>query len=110
MRRFHTSVTDLRQPFRQVIETFGFECGWADEAIYFVTAEESTPTSAVIDVRAQLSADGIRWLDEGSSLRLTGAGAAFLRLAHFGGYLRLVGTVSGPEPHCELTVRLALKG
>ncbi|HEY9294073.1 MAG TPA: hypothetical protein VIP98_22550 [Microlunatus sp.] len=110
MRSFHTSVTDLRQGYSEVIETFGYECGWAGEAIFFVTAEDATPSDAVIELRAQLSADGIRWLDEGSTLQLTGPGAGFIRLSHFGGFLRLRGTVGGVEQRCLLTVRLALKG
>ena len=110
MRSFHTSVTDLRQPFTDDFATFGYECGWADEAIFYATAEDRTPAEALIDLRVQLSADGIRWLDEGSTLQLTGPGAAFVKVRHFGGYLRLAGRVTGPEPRCVLTVRLALKG
>lgn len=110
MKDFHTSVTDLRQPFSGSFDTFPYECGWADEAIFFVTAEAQTPTEARIDLRVQLSADGIRWLDEGSTLQLSGPGAAFVRLQHFGGFLRLAGDVTGEQPQCTLTVRLALKG
>lgn len=106
MRTFATSVTDLRQEFRGSFETFPYECGWADEAIYFVTAEDQTPAGARIDLRVQLSSDGIRWLDEGTTLTLTGPGSTFARLTHFGGFLRLAGTTT----QCTLTVRLALKG
>ncbi|HLT62858.1 MAG TPA: hypothetical protein VK020_16770 [Microlunatus sp.] len=106
MRTFATSVTDLRQEFTGGFSTFPFECGWADEAIYFVTAEEATPADARVDLRVQVSADGIRWLDEGTTLTLTGPGSGFVRLTHFGGFLRLAGSTS----RCELTVRLALKG
>ena len=109
MRSFHTSVTDLRQGYSETIETLGYECGWAGEAIFFVTAEDATPTDAVIDLEVQLSADGIRWLDEGSTLRLTGPSAGFIRLSHFGGFLRLRGTVGGAARRCLLTIRLALK-
>jgi hypothetical protein len=110
MKSFHSSVTDLRQPFAGTVETFGYECGWADEAIFFVTAERQTPADAEVDLRVQLSADGVRWLDEGSGLRLAGPGEEFVRVRHFGGFLRLVGVITGPDPRSVLTVRLALKG
>ncbi|SDT33483.1 hypothetical protein [Microlunatus soli] len=110
MRTFHTSVTDLRQPFSGSFTTYPYECGWADEAIYFVTAEDQTPAGAEIALRVQLSADGIRWVDEGSTLQLSGPDAGFVRLAHFGGFLRLAGEVSADHGQAVLTVRLVLKG
>ena len=110
MKSFHTSVTDLRQDFANDFTTFPYECGWADEAIYFITAEQSTPQSSRIQLALQISADGIRWLDEGTTIELAGPGEAFTRVSEFGGFLRLRGTVEGPEPRCTLTVRLALKG
>lgn len=110
MKTFHTSVTDLRQSFSGSFDTFAYECGWAEEAIFFVTVEDPTPAGAEISLRVQLSADGIRWLDEGTTLQLTGPGAGFVRLHHFGGFLRLAGEITGADPRCLLTVRLALKG
>jgi hypothetical protein len=111
VKSFYTSVTDLRQPFVDTIDTFPYEAGWADEAIFFVTAEPDTPDTARIHLRAQISADGLRWLDEGSSLDIVGPTSGFVRISHFGGFLRLVGTVDDrTKPHCTLTVRLALKG
>ncbi|BDZ49601.1 hypothetical protein GCM10025867_18420 [Frondihabitans sucicola] len=108
---FHTSVTDLRQPFVETVETFPYECGWADEAIFFVTAETGTDESAQVSLGVQLSADGIRWLDEGSVLTLRGPASGFVRVTHFGGFLRLAGTVAGGTTNgATLTVRLALKG
>jgi hypothetical protein len=110
MHSFHTSVTDLRQVFDGDFTTFPYECGWADEAIYFVTAEDRTPSGTRLDLRVQISADGLRWLDEGTACTLEGPGSTFVRLSHFGGFLRLAGSASGPDPWCVLTVRLALKG
>jgi hypothetical protein len=111
MKNFHSSVTDLRQEFTSVVESFPYEAGWADEAIFFVTAEPQTPPGARISLSVQLSADGIRWLDEGSVIELAGPSSAFVRVAQFGDFLRLAGTVVDEnEPRCILTVRLALKG
>lgn len=110
MRSFHTSVTDLRQPFTDDVATVGYECGWAGEAIYFVTAEDATAPGTRVDLRVQLSPDGLRWVDEGTRFALDGPSATFVRLTHFGGFLRLAGTVTGGTGTAVLTVRLALKG
>jgi hypothetical protein len=111
MRNFHSSVTDLRESFRETITSFPYETGWADEAIYFVTAEAATPDTARITLRVQLSADGLRWVDEGATVELTGPSSTFVRLSHFGGFLRLIGeVVDDVDPTCTLTIRLALKG
>jgi hypothetical protein len=108
MKTFHSSVTDLRRRFSGEFETFPYECGWADEAIYFVTVEDETPASTAVTLRVQLSSDGIRWLDEDATLTLNGPASGFVRVAHFGGFLRLAGVVSSGE--AMVTVRLALKG
>jgi hypothetical protein len=108
MRDFHTSVVEFRRTFTDRVETFPMEAGWAHEAIFFVTVEPGTPADAGARLEVQLSADGIRWVDEGSVLELTGPGERLLRVSHFGGFLRLAGSVTGPS--CTLTVRLALKG
>jgi hypothetical protein len=111
MKNFHTSVVEFRRTFDGRIETFPMEAGWADEAIFFITAERDTPANATVRLGTQLSADGIHWVDEGSVLELTGPTERFLRVSHFGGFLRLTGAVTAPgDPRCTLTVRLALKG
>ncbi|MDR5699256.1 hypothetical protein [Agromyces aerolatus] len=110
MKHFSTSVVELRQDFASAIETHPFECGWAEEAIFFVEVHDASP-GTTITLRVQLSPDGIRWLDEGTTLAV--ADSAFVRVTQFGGFLRLVGiatTEDGRETPCVLSVRLALKG
>lgn len=110
MKTFATTVVELRQHFEKTIETHPFECGWADEAIVFVEPHDA-PSGDVVTLRVQLSPDGIRWIDEGTVLRVTGH--AMARLTHFGGFLRLVGVVTdvdGAATGTTLTVRIALKG
>ncbi|MFT4256036.1 MAG: hypothetical protein QM599_03635 [Pseudoxanthomonas sp.] len=110
MKTFATSVVELRQRFEQTVETHPFECGWADEAIVFVEAHDAAPGD-VVTLRVQLSPDGIRWIDEGTVLRVTEH--AMVRFTHFGGFLRLVGVVAdvdGAATGSTLTVRIALKG
>lgn len=110
MKTFYTSVIELRQEFGSAIATHPYECGWADEAIFFVElhdAEEGT----VLTLRVQLSADGIRWLDEGTVLETRDS--TFARITHFGGFVRLAGSATardGQVTPVTVSVRLALKG
>jgi hypothetical protein len=110
MRRFYTSVVELRQPFTSMVASEPYECGWADEAIFFITAEEEGADFDEIDLQAQISADGIRWVSEGTQVRLSGPGLAACRLSHFGGWLRVSGNIRGRSERAVLSVRLALKG
>lgn len=111
MRHFHTAVIERREPFQGAFAVQPHEAAWATEAIYFVRIEavEGSGATGTVRVHAQLSVDGTRWLDEGSSLDLAAEpGDAFLRLRHFGGWLRLRGEMDD-DVRCTLTVHLALK-
>jgi hypothetical protein len=110
MRTFYTSVVELRQPFTGMIASEPYECGWADEAIFFITAEEEGAEFDEIDLEVQISADGIRWVSEGTRVQLAGPGLAACRVSHFGGWLRVSGTARGRDERAVLSVRLALKG
>lgn len=109
MKNFYTAVVELRQEFASIIETHPYECGWADEAIFFV--ETNSAAGAIVSLRVQLSADGIRWIDEGTRIEVSDT--AFARITHFGGFIRLAGTVrddDGEVTSATVSVRLALKG
>lgn len=109
MRNFQMSVVERREPFCETFETSPFEAAWASEAIFFVRVEEADP-GTTIEADVQISADGIRWLDEGGSLPpITGTGDTFVRVSHFGGWLRLRGHIGGDGVDAKLTVQLALK-
>lgn len=110
MKTFMTTVVELRQRFVQTVETHPFECGWADEAIVFVEPHGAA-SGDIVTLRVQLSPDGIRWIDEGTVLRV--AEHTMARLTHFGGFLRLVGDATnadGVATETTLTVRIAFKG
>ena len=109
MRQFYTSVVERREPFRGSFVTEPYEAGWASEAIYFVSVDEPAEANLALDLRVQISVDGVEWIDEGSVLsRLGLEGRGFVRVTHFGGWLRLRGRA--PEDHdVVLTVQLALK-
>lgn len=110
MNNFYTSVVEFRQTFSSVVETHPYECGWADEAIFFVELHEPAEGTCV-GLRVQLSPDGIRWMDEGTAFEVTDT--AFAKVKHFGGFLRLVGSatdIEGRTVPTTISVRLALKG
>ena len=68
------------------------EAGWAREAIFFVRALDAKGPVGRGKARVQISADGIRWVDEGTTCKLPARTDAvtFARVAQFGNYLRLV--------------------
>jgi len=113
LRQFYTSVLERRKEFAGSVETPPFEGGWAGEAIFFVRVEQISEAT-VVDLRVQISPDGIHWVDEGSVLNsLSREGDRFVRVSHFGGWLRLAGNVSTRDgsrtPAATLTIHLALK-
>lgn len=113
MTPFYTSVVELEQLFEGSVATHPYECGWSREAIFFVQTSPDGPHDAHIDLRVQISPDGVRWLDEGSVVSVSADDHSFVKVSHFGGFLRLEGTVRdsrGEPTEAILTVRLALKG
>ena len=58
----------------------------------------------------QISPDGINWVDEGSAFApITGETLQFVRVMHFGGWLRLVGEVAGDGARFNVMIHLVLK-
>lgn len=110
MRHFYTAVVERQRDFVDAFDTHPFEAGWASEAIFFVRVEEVAGDDARLNAKVQISADGIRWVDEGGALPpISEAGDYFVRVSHFGGWLRLNGTITGAEARFKLTVQLVLK-
>lgn len=98
--------TDLSGSF----QTEPYECGWAAEALFFVRIQQQRGQDARMSARVQVSADGIHWMDEGTGFRpLSGEGDYFVRVSHFGGWLRLAGQVEGPEAEMNVMIHLVLK-
>jgi hypothetical protein len=94
----HTAVVARNERWSGVAATEPYEAGWATEAIIFMRAlaiehgpeavAEVLPTTA----RVQISADGMRWIDEGTTLPLPQSTEldTCARVAHFGNWLRVV--------------------
>ncbi|GIW08493.1 MAG: hypothetical protein KatS3mg060_3298 [Dehalococcoidia bacterium] len=97
MRRSHTVPIELFASLANgPYESEPYEAGWASEAIAFVYVREVAGPDPRLELRAQGSADGQRWVDLGAAFPpQTAPGGALLRLTHFGNWLRLVGAVSG---------------
>ncbi|MCG8586724.1 MAG: hypothetical protein MI757_18635 [Pirellulales bacterium] len=98
---------DLDGPF----ETEPFECGWADEALFFVRVQELIGDNVALSAAVQISADGVNWIDEGTAFpTISTQGDFFVRVKHFGGWLRLSGKVEGVEARVNVMIHLVLKG
>lgn len=110
MRQFLTTVIDFKYAYNASFDTAPYEVAWASEAIYFLRVEEVSGAAATLHVHVQISVDGVRWVDEGTvSGPLTKTGDFFLRVHHFGGFLRLRCEITGQEPRFQLTNNLVLK-
>jgi hypothetical protein len=110
MRHFQNSVLDFKLRVISDYVSAPLETAWATEAIFFLRIEEAEPQTFRFSPGAQISVDGVSWIDEGTSFPcLSAPGQYFVRLRHFGGWLRLIGRVEASTTGITLTVNLALK-
>ncbi len=110
MRNFYTVVLERMQAFHDNFDTEPYETAWASEAIFFIRVHEISGAGAVLNARVQVSVDGIEWIDEGTAFPpIRSAGNHFIKVTHFGGWLRLANTVGGTDPALTLTMHLVLK-
>lgn len=99
MRRSYLAAMQVFSPLPTGrFELEPFEVAWASEAIAVVYIDEVN-SGASLELRAQISVDGARWIDFGKAFRpITKPGGYFLQLSHFGTWLRLAGeVVGGPD-------------
>jgi hypothetical protein len=93
LRHSHLAVIERNVWWDGEFETEPYEVGWASEAIGFLRVLETEGAEPGIDLRVQISADGLQWVDEGSAIAgPMQPGVRFVRVSHFGGWLRVVGT------------------
>ena len=103
-----TSVIERRLTITETHTTHPYECGWADEAVFYVQTEH---TGTDLDLRAQISPDGLHWVDIEAPVRLSASEAiTAIRLTVFGGWLRLVLRGATPSSPATVLIHLALKG
>lgn len=91
VRQNYTATVERNRVFQGEFATEPYECGWAGEAIFFVRKLEATGAVAGTRVKVQISGDGMRWCDEGTTLELSASEVDFVRVKHFGNWLRLSG-------------------
>ena len=95
-RNSYTAVIERNAVWSGKFFSEPYECAWASEAIFFVRALAVSGTVQPIEARIQISPDGLHWCDEGTTFDLPNAADAlsFGRVTQFGGWLRIVGTVT----------------
>lgn len=112
LRRSYTAVVERNVRWQGDFASEPYEAAWASEAIFFVRALEVNPSgiAAAYSAAVQISADGIRWVDEGTRFDLPTQRDAvtFCKVRHFGGWLRIAGTLA-PNNRMTVLVSLALK-
>lgn len=108
IRQNYTATIERNRVFQGEFATETYECGWASEAIFFVRKMEISGAVAGTELRVQISADGIRWRDEGTLVELTPAEVDFVRVKHFGNWLRLAGALPAGAT-MRVIVSLSLK-
>lgn len=110
MRQFYTAVTERKQEVSGEFFTHPYEAGWASEAICFLRIEEHTGERLEVNAHVQISPDGIRWVDEGVKFPVIGEpGDYFVKVSHFGGWLRLRGLEKNQGSRAVITVWWILK-
>lgn len=109
MRHFNTTVTERKLEFDKDFTTHPYEAGWASEAISFIRVEDLKGNGR-LRAHVQISVDGVRWVDEGTHFDIISEkGDHFVKVTHFGGYLRLRCEIEGDSPTFKLTIWWVLK-
>lgn len=110
MRLFNASHLEVKKDFDRDFQTNPYECGWAREGIFFIMVEGLSGQSPRLVAEVEISHDGINWAREGTvSDPITSEGLHFVRVRHFGNWLRLNCKVDGENPSFRLNIQIALK-
>ena len=111
MKNFYTVVLERMREYSEGFATEPYETPWADEAMFFIRIHELSGEGVKLDSIVQVSVDGIQWIDEGTNFpSIEKEGNYFIKVNHFGGWLRLNNSIEGKNPKIKLTIHLVLKG
>ncbi|WP_262244943.1 hypothetical protein [Parapedobacter soli] len=111
MKLFNASHLEVKKDFKEDFQTDPYEAGWATECIFFIAVERLAGTDPTLTAAVEISHDGVNWVGEGTvSDPINTLGLHFIRVKHFGNWLRLNCQVSGREPLFRLNIQIALKG
>ena len=108
IRQSYTAIVERNQVFSGAFTTEPYECGWAGEAIFYVRTLDVEGSVSGTVLRVQISPDGMRWCDEGTTLVLSEQDVDFCKVAHFGNWLRLAGELP-QDARIKTIVALCLK-
>lgn len=91
----HVAVVARNETWRGECATEPYEAGWAHEAIVFIRVLGAGSIAPGTAARVQISPDGIRWIDEGTTLPIPAREneTGFARVSHFGTWLRLAASL-----------------
>jgi hypothetical protein len=105
----NTAIVARNVVWKGAAATEPYEAGWAREAVVFVRALKR-PVGTMPQARLQMSPDGMRWVDEGTTFPLPREQDAvtFARLSHFGNWLRVAADI--PDGEITVLVTFHLKG
>lgn len=111
MQLFNASHIEVKKDFTHDFQTNPHEAGWASECIFFIAVEKLSGNNPVLTAAVEISHDGIHWVKEGTvSDPITKKGLHFIRVKHFGNWLRLNCKIKGEQPVFRLNIQIALKG
>lgn len=110
MRVSYTGVLERNTELSGEFCTEPMEVAWATEARWFVQVLRAEPGDR-IDAIAQISPDGLTWLDlESDQVHArTGEGLLSWPVSLFGGWLRLRGNVASRGTGVQVRIYLSLK-
>ncbi len=91
LRESHTAVVGRNEIWEGSAASEPYEAGWALEAIVWLRVLAVEGPTANVEARAQISPDGIHWVDEGTRFAISAVkdGLTFARVSHFGNWLRV---------------------
>lgn len=110
MRLFNASHLEVKKNFTEDFKTDPYEAGWAKEGIFFIMVEELSGDNPKLSAEVQISHDGVNWAKEGTFLdSITEKALHFIRVKHFGNWLRLSCQIRGKRAIFRLNIQIALK-
>lgn len=109
MRESQTAVLEKNTTLTGTFSTEPYEVAWAGEARWFVQVLSTTDSETQLEVRTQISPDGLTWCDHGDVRVISGTGLTSWPVREFGQWLRLHGTVLDAEASAKVRIYLAVK-
>jgi hypothetical protein len=110
MRQSQTAVLERYTLLQGAFVTEPYEAAWAGEARWFVRVLSSSEVDTHVELRTQVSPDGLHWCDTGEDSKLAvGEGLVSWPVREFGQWLRLAGTVRGDDASVKVMIYLTLK-